>query len=182
MNNVVCTLSLRTCRLKKGMTVIEIVVYVAILSLLLATVISSGTKLASVYRTLEGVRNINLSAITALERMIREVRSSTDINQSSSVFNTSPGTLELVTTDEAGAPATVKFSVLGGVLRVYENGSDAGALTFGSSTVANLVFRLIQTPQSKAVKIELSIDGGVSGSVRTKSFSDTAVMRPTYRN
>lgn len=171
---------MRSLHKTKGFSLVEVLVYLALLILLLGGIINSTLLLAKSYRSVKAVRSIESSAISSMDRMMREIKDATSINSGLSSFNVNPGTLALNTTDASGTAETLKFYVLDNKIMMDRNGSNVGQLTFSDSRITTLIFRSISTSTSQAVKIEMAIQSGTSTSFITKNFYDTAILRSSY--
>lgn len=163
---------------RRGFTLIEIVVYVAVLGLI--TVVAVNTILA-VNRALVEVRTtnaLNATVAVALERMTRSIREAKAVQSAASVLDAHPGVLVLTSPD---VPAvTEQFSVSGGAIS-YQRGSEpAIALTPPGIEVTNLVFRATSTAASQAVRVELTLSASSGRATTTRRFSSTAVLRNSY--
>ena len=163
-----------------GYSLIELIIYMALMTLLLAGVVQSTLLLTQGYRNVKAVRNIENSAIYSMDRMVREIRNAVSIDGSQTSYNTAQGSLKLNTTDDSGTAETVRFYVTGGKVMFQRNGSDVGPLSVSSATVSSLVFRSIATSTSQAIKIELTVESGTSTSYFTKNFYETATIRGSY--
>ncbi len=159
---------------KRGYSLIETVVYVALVAFLLAS-IASGTKLLfTAYQKTKAVRMVENGAIDTMDRIVRETRNSTSVNTSGSSFNVASGILSLV----SGA-TTTKFYVSNNRVYIDQNGSTIGALTPSTIKVPALTFRYIDTGNSEAVKIELTLSASTTPSF-SESFYDSVVLRGSY--
>jgi Tfp pilus assembly protein FimT len=168
--------SLRTT----GVSLVEMLVYVALLTSVTTVVINGMITMSSTYNSLRLSKNVTTSATTALSRMVYEIRQAQSIDTTQSTFVTSPGQLTLNTTPASSASTTVKFYVQNGVLRVATGGVDEGQITLSNTTVTNLVFNQIQNSISKAVKISLTLQSTVGSKTKTETFYTTAVLRNIY--
>ncbi len=153
----------------------ETLVYIAILAFLFFMVVETLTTIARTYRATAVTRSLSSSGMTALDRISREIRDAASVDEVQSIFNINPGKLVLI----KGA-TTTEFYVEGGLIRIRENGISKGAITSDSSTTTNLIFRLITTPKSRAVKVEINLESGTSTSLRAANFYNTAVLRGSY--
>lgn len=165
---------------KRGFSLVEMLIYIFILTIILAVVTNSIYSLSKSYRSIRSADTLESSAMSSLDRIVREIHDATSVDSTLSTLGTSPGVLMLNTTDDLGATTTVKFSVSSQAIRVAEAGVDVGPLTDSSTRVTSLIFRLITTSQSKAVKVEMTIESGTSTSYKTKNFYSTAVLRGSY--
>ncbi|TAL49353.1 hypothetical protein EPN83_01225 [Patescibacteria group bacterium] len=162
-----------------GLSLVETLVYIGILTLILGVVVALLSGLGGSQRRLKASKQVENSAIFGFERMIREIRRAKSINPAS-VLGTNPGVLVLDTTDLGGAPRTVEFSVSGSILRVKESGIDLGPLTPSQARVTSLVFSLLSTPNSAALKVEMTVEAGSGPSLASRNFYGTAILRNSY--
>lgn len=168
---------------KRGMSLIELVVYMSMLVILLSAITQSTLLLSTHYRAVRNTRDIEDSAIQVMDRLVREARSATDIVTASSTFIVSPSVVTFISTDSSsGQSTTTSFYVVNDKLRVSENGIDLGPLTKESVRVIGFTVYQITTSNSKALKIELSLlSDEATPAVISKNFYDTVVIRGTYQ-
>src|SRR3989344_1463298 len=102
----------------KGYTLVEAIIYLAILAILTVTFISLLFTMVQAYTEFRLARDLVSSAALGLERLVRETRQAASVDLGLSVFGTPPGRLVLNTTDETGLPATVEFYLAAGTLMV----------------------------------------------------------------
>ena len=143
--------------MKGGYTLLETVVYIAILALIAVMALGS---IFSIYRALSQTlveRKLTLNGDIALETMIREIRAASSVDPSS-VLGTNPGTLKIGSKTFSPSNFTT---------------SDVG--------VTNLIFYASSTANSAIVKIELSLQAGGGVFQKTKNFYGSAVMRGAYQ-
>jgi type II secretory pathway component PulJ len=157
---------------KLGFSLIESLIYIAILSVMAVVVVNALVIASKSYSNLKTSRNINNSVITSLERMTRAIKSADDIVGVESVFDTHPGKLVL----QSNA-TTTEFYLSNGILRIKENTVDIGPLIQKESYIDNLVFRLFDNGISKAIRIEMTISIVYKNIIKTKKFYSTAVLR-----
>src|ERR1041385_3348551 len=169
-----------TMQKTRGMTIVEMLFYIAILVVLTGVTVSTLISLSNIYRNLRSLEAVNESAQSSLERIVRESRGATSIDTTQSTLGSSPGNLFLYSLDQNGATTTVQFYVSNSAIRIKEAGVDAGPLTASNVRVTNLVFRRIATSTSQAVKIEMTLESGTSTNYVSKNFYSTAVLRGSY--
>ncbi|MBI2100752.1 MAG: hypothetical protein HYT47_01930 [Candidatus Vogelbacteria bacterium] len=170
----------RRVGLLTGYTLVEAIIYVAILAVLAVTFITLLFTMVQAYTEFRLARDLTSSAALALERLTREIRQATSVDLGLSAFGPSPGRLVLKTTDETGAPTTIDFYFSAGTLMVKEGSAAAAALTAARVTVDNLVFRQINTVESAAIKAELTLSASRGTLTRTEKFYSTAGLRGSY--
>ncbi len=158
-----------------GLSLLETLIYIALLVVVSIVVIEAITLVFRVHKETAAAKSINTSAMVALERMTRDIRNGVSIDEANSILQTSPGKLTVV-----AGPVTTEFSIDNEKLLVKENGVSQGYLVAGSATTSLLKFFLISTTTSKSVKIELSLAVGSGTDHVTKNFYSTVVLRGSY--
>lgn len=166
--------------MKKGFTLIEMIIYTAILSLIFVFVINTLLIISRSYRTIKLINDINNSASLSFERLVREIRLAESVNVPQSTLETSPGILVLNTTDKLGEPIVLKFYIDQNALKLDEGGILSGALTRDNIVVSNLIFDHIISSTSEAVKIWMELSSDNEGVNKVESFYTTAVLRSSY--
>jgi type II secretory pathway pseudopilin PulG len=161
----------------RGFSLIEMVVYIAILVFMLIIISEVVFSVSRNNRVIKAVRTVELSAVGALERMNREIRNADSIDTAASSFGVSPGVLSLDGEDDAGVAYSVEFYLSDGRVRVRENGIEAGALTQASSTVTTLIFSRFSATTTEGVRIEMAVESGTSTAYRSETFYSTVLIR-----
>lgn len=158
----------------------EIIVYITVLSLLLAVIVMLLSGIVNSQKRLKSTKDIENAALFGFDRMVREAREAKNVVTAGSQLGVHPGILILSGTDAGGSPRTVEFFLNGSTLRLRENGVDLGPLSPGRARVTNLVFRMITTPNSEAVRIEATVESGEGAHYKSEKFSSTAILRGSY--
>jgi Tfp pilus assembly protein PilW len=166
-------------RKQRGFTLVEAIIYVALLVLVVTVVIVSIVAMVRSQRNVKNHILIQESVAVSFDRMIREIHDAISVDISSSL-NTNPGRLILNGVDSTGDSRVVEFYVNGGRLVMREDGSDVGPLTVSGVTINNIVFRHIDTASTDAVKIEMTLSSGTGGEAKSESFYTTGVLRSSY--
>ena len=162
---------------KKGSSLLELLIYVAILSILILVMAQMTVTILRTHNSVKLAKDIESAGLSALERMTRDIHNANSINTASSTFSTNPGVLQL---NLSGSPSVVKYYIATSTLRLNENGVYVGPLTSTNLTVSNLVFRQITTSNTKAVKIEFQVRGNFANASITKNFYTTAGLRGSF--
>ncbi len=161
----------------KGFSVVEMIIYVALLILFVILVVDTIILMSGSYRKLTLARTIATSAAVSMERMTREIRQSTDVDNAASSLDTSAGRLGLLTTDDSGAAETISFALENGRINVYENGVLSGPLTSASASTTVLRFHLYQSGASKAIQILMTLQAQNASETRTETFQTSVELR-----
>lgn len=166
---------------KKGFSLLEMLVYVSILSTTLVLVTNIVLAMLNSYGDLEISKHINVSVSSALERMSREIRWAYDTDDTQSIYNTSPGKIFLKIKDPSGTNRTVEFYVEDDILKIKEDGVAKGGLIQSNTKVTSLVFRSLNLGRSKMIKVEMTLSStSKKGKIRSENFYDSIVLRGGY--
>ncbi len=161
----------------KGFSLVEMIIYITILSFMLVVIVSILVTINKAGRGIKAAREIQDSGSLSLERIVREARQAINVSSASSTLGTSPGVLALNSTDSNGVAEAVQFYLQNNAIHLKINGVDKGALTRSDASVTNLVFTLITTTHSQAVRTQMTIESGTSTSYHSSKFYSTAVLR-----
>ncbi|HEY4483038.1 MAG TPA: hypothetical protein VI953_02585 [Candidatus Paceibacterota bacterium] len=159
----------------RGFTIPELLVYAAIMGFVTAFVIGGMLSLNKSVVVSRASRDVNISAATALERMVRELKDASGVVEVASVLGVNPGVLTITTTNASTTGGTMKFSLSGGQIMLTTNATSS--LTAGSVNVSRLVFYNATSTNSSAVRIEMTV---LSTSTQNRYYYDTAVLRESY--
>lgn len=161
---------------KSGYSLVEMVIYVAILSAISLVIINMLISFTKSYQTLGALRVAEHSGIDFMERVTREIRGATSVDSANSTLGTSPGVLTLVSTF-GGVSTTTKFYVQNGIIKMDVNGVYFGPLTVSNSSTTNLTFTSLANSVSSAVKVDLTVQGTAGTATRVKSYHSTIILR-----
>lgn len=153
----------------KGFTLVEMLMYAGILAIILIVIFNIILSFMNSYRTLSALSSMESSATTAMERLTRDIRNST----SATVSGMGSSTLTLVS--ETGV--NTQFYLQGETLHVGVNNVDLGPLTASTVNVTGLTFNVLNSTNSKAVKIDLTLESTSGTAVQTKNYHDTIILK-----
>lgn len=160
----------------RGMTIFETVVYVALLGVLIVFMLNALISVNDAAGTSRISREINTAAVTTIDRMNRIIRDSYSVDGASSTFDDDNGVLVL-----NGLSDTVTFALDGSsIATIQEGSSSAEPLMTSDIVVDRLLFTLITTTNSEAVKIELVVRHTQEPDISPRTFRSTAVLRGSY--
>lgn len=162
--------------IQNGFSLIEMLIYIAIMSLLLVIIANMLNSMIRTERIADSSKAVENAAVFGLERIVREVRDASLVS-ASSTLDVTPGVLSLSGVDTSGSAKAVEFSLNQGVLHIKENGVDKGALTESRAKVTSLIFSLINSSSSKSVKTKMTVESGTSTNYRKETFYSTTILR-----
>jgi len=160
-----------------GFSLLEMLVYIAILVLLLVIIINITISVVSFQRSINVQKSIENSAMVSFERMTREVRQADSIDTTSSVFGVSPGILVLNSEDGSGNPRTVEFSLSSGEVLMSENGVSLGSVSQMDTEVTSFILRHFSNSGISGIRIEMILESGTSTHYRSANFYSSVVLR-----
>ncbi|MCR4334586.1 MAG: hypothetical protein NUV47_02580 [Patescibacteria group bacterium] len=155
--------------MKKGFSIIEIIIYVSILTATTVLILSTFLTISRSNLSFKQNKDIQNVVSVGLETMIKEIREASSID-------TIGNTLKLNTMYN-NASSTVLFYVDQARLMMSRDDILQGPLTPQEISVTNLTFYQISTDVSEAVKIEMTIQEGI----KTENLYDTVVLRGSYQ-
>ena len=167
---------------KRGITLIETVVYVAILAVIvvgaLRLLLSSSFNVAAV----RAERKIIADGKFALELLLRETRLSSDVISGGSAFGVNPGILQLrsLASPGSGSEATKTFTLSGGRITRQAEGGSTEYLTGADTRVTHLIFWRSTNSKSDLIRIKLTLEAGQGRSRESATFYGAAALRRKY--
>lgn len=166
---------------KKGFSLIEMVVYVGILSILSALLIQSLFDTAQVSSEIKAISALNKSAVTAIERMILEIKNAESLANAGEFIPTA-NRLVLNTKDALGFTSTVEFYLVGQTLMVKEGAGSGVPITTGAVNVGSLSFLRIFNSETEGITLNLQMSATVRDRTASESFKNSAIIRRSYGN
>ena len=163
-----------------GFALAEMLVYISIMTVISIAMIDVIVVVTRTSKQSYTYNNIKNSAISGLERVVRDTKSAISIDMGQSVLNSSNGVLFLNSKDSDGNDKTIKFYLNSQTLKVDVNGSYVGPLTLRDTRVLSLIFTPIDTGNSKAIRIKMVIEGGAPGFVKNENFYSSVILRGSY--
>lgn len=167
---------------KRGFTLLEAVVYIAILSLIFVVAAHTTIVATSAFGKSRVKRALAAEGYAAMERILYEIRLAHGIDEEASVFGAHPGVLKLKTSLSASdATETMRtFDLFSGVARLTEGGENPTPLSRGV-LITELTFARIGMPDNpRAVRVTLAAENSYKTLRDTRKFYGTAVLRGRY--
>ncbi len=165
--------------MKKGFTLVESIIYVAILTIFSVLILNVIVLFGKSWSVVKANKNVNVSAMTALERITRDVRSATSV-AGSSVLGTTPGTLDINVKDQSGASVVQSFYISNGKLFTRIGSGAEEQLTLSSVTVQSLTFYKTLLINAEAVKIVMVLTTVEGDKTETRTVETTTTLRGGY--
>lgn len=167
-------------KLRTGFTLMELLIYIAVLTMAIGAIIALIISGMEIINRIKIVHDVRSSATMSLERMTREIQASDEIDTVSSSFDTSPGSIVLLSEDDSGVVTETEFTVESGEIVVYKDGVLRGSLVSESIEMDSLVFRHITHGATESVKIEATFSARDADPDRTDTFYTTVLVRGAY--
>ena len=158
-----------------GYTLLEMIIYISILAVITVTLVNMLLTFVTSYRSVGVLRIAEHTGTDAMERIVRDTRSATSIDAPNSTLGTSPGVLTLVSTSN-GVSTTTKYYVQSGTLKVDVNGAYFGPLSSTNTSITNLVFTQAASATTTLLKIDMTVQGSLGGTVKTKTYHTSVVL------
>ena len=154
--------------MKKGFSLIEMIIYVAIMSATMILVVNVCLTLSRSYSSFRNTKDIQSALSVGLETMVKEIRGAESIDTAGSELK-----LNTVYND---ASSTIRFYLTNSRLMMDRDDVFQGPLTPQNVSVTNLIFHQLNATTSQAVKIDMTIKAGI----KEENFYDTVVLRGSY--
>lgn len=160
----------------KAFSLIEIVIYIAIFTVLSIVVINSFIIVLSSFSTIRTNHNLLNSGSIAMEKITREIRQADSID----IINSTSEVLQLNSTDSSSNPIIVKFAKVGNAINMYRDDVLIGNLLTSKIIVDSISFIRTSNTKSEGEKINMVLKDTQSKGNRTESFYNTVILRGTY--
>ena len=169
---------------KQGISLIEVVVYVALLGMISVFVANSLIAIAGTYGRARAERDVLNNARSVLELIIKAVAQSQEVYASTSRLNTDAGQLSLVTNATSTPGHTTTYSdiwVDGGAVLMRQEGEGTLTLSASSVRVAALRFeRIIQALGREAIRVSIRVETPSSRFPASATLNTTTALRGNY--
>ncbi len=162
-----------------GFSMVEMIIYVALLSFFMIVAINGAIIMISSYSKAQSARLLDSSINLLVSKIGREARGATSINDALSIFNQSPGRISFFTTN-AGVSVPLEFYIEGGVLKMKRDGVFIGDVTLPGVSVDEILFKKIDNFGRQAFKMTITLTANKSGQTKTENFYYTTALRGGY--
>jgi hypothetical protein len=159
-----------------GYSIVEILVYLAIFTVISILVINLFITIIASFNTSSINRKLLESGSISMERISREIRQAKNID----IANSSSDSLQLNSTDNLGVNTIIKFSSLNGDLNLHKDNILIGNLLNENVILNSLIFKQIVTDKGGVVKVEISLTCTEGRITKTENFYNTIILRGSY--
>lgn len=163
-------------KLKNAFSIIEIIIYLAIFTIVSIVVINSFIIVLSSFTTIRINHDLLGSGSMAMERISREIRQASSID----VVNTTSEVLQLNSTDSSGNIVVIKFAKEGDALNIYKDGNIVGNILASNIILNSISFDRIVTTKGEGLKIKIVLQNTGGKIERIENFYNTVVLRGGY--
>lgn len=163
---------------RRGVSLAETVVYVALVALLSILVTEVILMLGLSFKNIRATRDIENSALTSLDRITREIRLA-DALGVGGIFGTTTGKIVL---SYSGIGTTTREFFLDAdrILRLKEDSVEVGALTSPNISVTSFFIEQATTSGKTILRITLLLTDKRTQNPISATFYTAAVMRSMY--
>ena len=170
---------MRTNFTTKGLTLVEVIVYIGGMILVLSAISISVMETYRVYLVLTNEARIDRVGISIVDELTREIRSGMSIDQSDSVFGVDEGLLT-INAQEGEVTVSKYFGLENGRIVYREDGGGAVYLTPEDVTVSKLHYSQVVSDASYGVRYEIDLTYILKGVSNTETYSGFAILRHSY--
>ena len=145
--------------MNKAFTIIEILVYTAVLVLIMTAVGAVLFWSLKLQTKTKIITEVSINAEVAMQAILREIQNGQSIYAPSSVFGSNPGQLSIKTKNYAQGEdySYIDFFLCEARLCFKKEGQNSITITSSTVEINNLIFSLIGSGDFKAVQITLGI-------------------------
>lgn len=161
----------------KGFSLVEMLVYIAVLVMISTAVVSTYLSLDSVLARNQTERAVTKAAAAAMEHMLRDIRAA-------STVNTAERSLPDELAVDRGLSTTTEFYLVDERIYVDVNDQTIGPITPEEVSVSDLTFDHHEhtgtSLETEAVRISFTIAVETKSASTTRTFYSSAVLRDSY--
>ncbi len=131
-------------RAQSGFSLIELIIYVALVSIIVTGFVSFAIDLAASSQKAKVQLQVQQNARFAMETILREIRQAQGLDELNSTFGAHPGAITLEQADPLNDPTVI--DVENGILRIMRGAQGTEEITDESLEITDLVFENLSTP------------------------------------
>jgi type II secretory pathway pseudopilin PulG len=164
-------------RQKSGFTLVETLIYLAIFILLSAGILDVFFAIQKTNRNVTILNNLNINAVSVLEKITKETREATSVDLANSIFGANSGVLQINTLDDSNVPHIIKFYKDNNLVKMDLDGQYFGPLMTDSATSTALIFTLATSTAGTLIKTELDLISGQEIYQKSDKFYEAVMLR-----
>lgn len=162
---------------KRGFSILEMILYVGIISMVMVTVVSLAISLLNLRVKERAMASIQSNEARILGRLEDAARHATALNIGTSVFSADPGTISFDMADVGVDPTIFSLTADDGALQVQEAGGAVVTLTTDDISVTNFTVTNLTTAEDVGIlRVEMTLQVGSASLpiyAYTESFQTT---------
>ena len=166
------------------MSLLETLVYVAIMGMVSVFIVNSLINIISVYRRVQAEREVLSNARLMMETVTKNIAYSQEVYAPTSRFNTVNGQISLITPLDTLPEHTTKYIDFwsdGNRLLIHEEGKTDTTLSSATVQVTQFrVERIVQGLGREAIKITLNVVSRTLPQVASTTLNATTALRGNY--
>lgn len=144
--------------MNKGFTLIEVLIYMAILGLVVSGFVSFSLSISDSRNKNYVIQEVQANGRLALELISQKILSSNGVNIGSSTFDSDPGILSLSMFNGSKNPTLINLNQDDGILQITEGSDNSIYITSDEVKITNLVFTdLTSTSEKASIRIQITI-------------------------
>jgi len=164
----------------KGMSTMEIVVYVSIITLCIGILVRVMAGTFAVFVKTRSIQALTQAGSSGLERMTYIIRNSTSFSASGNTFGINPSIISLDYTDQDGNPHTYIYTVTNSRLSEQIDGGTITYLNGPNQTVTNFTVNQLTAGTYSGANIIMTLEDNRINPAKSATFTTTVLMRGAY--
>lgn len=144
--------------MEKGFTLVETIIYVALIGLLGATIVRFTIGVSNTRNKNFATQEVQGQSRVILQMISQRIRAATGLTVASSTFGIDPGVLTLTMSDSSKNPTVIDLTADDGRLRIKEGNSPARIISNNNLKITNLVFTdLTSTSLRENLRVQMIV-------------------------
>lgn len=167
---------------KKGVTLIETLIYLALSSVLLSVFVSFALNIKQIHVRQSIMGEVDANMRLALDTIGETIRTSVSVNIASSTFNQDPGILSLNMPQNEKNPTVFKLNQDNGYLVIQEGTSTPVELTNQKISIKNFVFeKLPGSPKHTQIKMYATFSYSNTNNTNEYFYEEDVTLTASHR-
>lgn len=159
---------------KKGITLIESIVYFSLLAILVSVVMTSLISLFKSYSYVQAEQDIEATAIQVFDKLTRDIKNANSVVTASSSFNVPQGAVAVtIASTTASVVETYRYYWNNYTVQISRDSTQLGMLSSKTVTVGSFTARHINGTSTQAIKFEMNL-------TITPHFGTTTISKNFY--